>query len=347
MPLDRTLTTFMDVAERLILIVAFDGVTLSDIVGPSDVFHLAAQELFTAHATPYVVKVASINGGLITSSSGLSVATEALADIDNVAIDTMVVPGGGPPEAPPIPQDLVQWVKANASRASRICAVCTGTFVVAEAGLAEGRRVTTHWQSTQLLQSRYPDAIVDADPIFLRDGNLWSSAGFAAGTDLALALIESDLGHVAAMALAQRLVLFLKRPGTQSQLSQPLTNQVAADKNFARLQAWIAGHLAGDLRVERLAEFVGMAPRTFARQYTDKVGETPAKTVGRLRLDAACRALLESELSLKQIARSHGFGDEQNLRRTFLRHLGVCPTDYRERSPEHMAGIDGVLSLRN
>jgi transcriptional regulator GlxA family with amidase domain len=216
--------------------------------------------------------------------------------------------------------------------------VCTGAFYLAAAGLLDGRRATTHWRDAPHLAQRFPSVQVDADPIFIRDvgrregeGVVWTSAGVTAGIDLALALIEEDLGHAVAMQAARRLVVFMKRPGGQSQFSAALAAQASANGPFDALHSWMAAHLRDDLSVERLAERIRMSPRTFARRYVDEVGRTPAKTVSALRLEAASRALAESRRPLKRIALDCGFGSEQNLRRAFLRRFGVLPLDYRER----------------
>jgi transcriptional regulator GlxA family with amidase domain len=203
--------------------------------------------------------------------------------------------------------------------------------VLGGAGLLDGRRVTTHWRAAEELQQSYPRATVDPDPIFLRDGKIWTSAGVTAGIDLALALVEADLGRDAALAVARHLVVFLKRPGGQSQFSAVLKSQTEDDGRFAALHDWLAQHLAGDLGVETLAARVGMSPRNFARVYRERTGTTPAKAVERLRLEAARRALEEGASSVAGIARDCGFGDEERMRRSFLRHLGVPPLHYRQR----------------
>jgi transcriptional regulator GlxA family with amidase domain len=202
----------------------------------------------------------------------------------------------------------------------------------------DGRRATTHWRDAQRLAGRFPRVHVDAEPIFIReplpgDGEraVWTSAGVTSGIDLALALIQEDYGHPVAMQVARRLVVFVKRPGGQSQYSAALAAQTSAGGAFDGLHGWMASNLNGDLSVERLAEEARMSPRTFARRYVDEVGRTPAKTVSALRLEAASRALAESRRPLKRIALDCGFGSEQNLRRAFIRSFGVLPLDYRER----------------
>jgi transcriptional regulator GlxA family with amidase domain len=314
---------------RLVVALVFDGVMLLDLSGPLEAFTIAAGA--HAGAPPYRTRVASMAGGTTRTSTGLVVVAEPVAALDGEPIDTLLVPGGGPPDAPAAPPDLVAWIARRAPRVRRTCAVCTGAFLLAAAGLLDGRRAVTHWLAAQLLAERYPSVRVDAESIHLRDGPIWTSAGISAGIDLALALIEEDLGHRAAMETARRLVVFLKRPGGQAQYSAPLAAQAAEGGGFADLHAWMADRLAGDLRVERLAAHAGMSPRSFARAYVAAVGRTPAKMVEDMRLEAACQALAGTELPLKRVAHRCGFGDEQNLRRAFQRRLGVGPLEYRER----------------
>jgi transcriptional regulator GlxA family with amidase domain len=222
-------------------------------------------------------------------------------------------------------------VAQTAPNVRRVCSVCTGAFVLAEAGLLAGRRAATHWHWAEQLGERYPAGDVDADRIFVKDGAIWTSAGGSAGLDLTLALIEEDLGHRVAIETARELVVFVKRAGGQSQFSVPLKAQASRDARFADLHAWMAANLRGDLRVETLADRAGMSPRTFARTYAAEVGRTPAKTVEAMRLETASRALEETALPLKAVAATAGYADEQALRRAFQRQLGVGPVDYRAR----------------
>ncbi|MGK3990268.1 helix-turn-helix domain-containing protein [Sorangium sp. So ce136] len=316
---------------RLVVLLAFEGVALLDLAGPLEAFTVAATLRAPGAPPPYRAVVASTAGGPLRTTTGLAVGAEPLATLDDEAIDTLIVPGSGPPEDPAVPPDLVAWLARRAPRVRRTCAVCTGAFLLAAAGLLDGRRAATHWRSAPLLAERHPRVRVDADSIYLRDGAIWTSAGISAGIDLTLALVEEDLGHRAAMAVARQLVVFLKRPGGQSQFSAPLAAQAAESGTFADLHAWMADRLAGDLRVERLAAQAGMSPRTFARAYTAALGQTPAKVVAAMRLEAACQAVAGTDLPLKRIAHQCGFGDEQNLRRAFQRRLGVGPLEYRER----------------
>lgn len=313
---------------RLIIIMAFDGVTLSDISGISDALDIASTYQVSPQLRGYRIVVASMTGGMVRTSCGISILTEAIALHGTDDIDTLVVPGGGPPSNPPVPADVVQWLRAEGTKARRVCAVCTGAFLVAEAGLADRHRLTTHWKATTLLQDRYQKVLVEHDPIFVRDETLWSTAGFTAGVDMALALLEEDRGYTAAMEIARLLVVFLKRPADQAQHSAPLSSQCGVNADFGTLHAWMLDNLAADLSVEALAAQVSMTPRTFARRYVERVGRTPAKTVELFRIEAVNRRLSEAHLSLKQIARECGFSNEQQLRRAFIRQFGFPPRSH-------------------
>lgn len=263
--------------------------------------------------------------------------TVSIAALDRVTIDTLIVPGGSKGDAFHSPPELVRWIAKRAPRVRRLCSVCTGAFLLAATGLLDGRQVATHWDWIARLKEQNPDVHVDADRIFIRDGSIWTSAGVTAGIDLTLALIEEDLGHAVAIATARQLVVFMKRPGGQSQFSVPLQAQAQWMGDFAELHAWVAANLTSDLTIDRLADQCGMTPRTFARAYVTQHGRTPAKMVEAMRLEAACRALEETQVPLKSVAANTGYGDEQNLRRVFLRRLSISPTQYRDRFSEHRA----------
>jgi transcriptional regulator GlxA family with amidase domain len=307
--------------SRRIVLLAFDNVQLLDVAGPAQVF---------ASAGAYALTLVSPRGGLVTTSSGLALATAPLAAARG-PIDTLVVAGGPGVRTAVGDRALIARIQGWSKRARRTCSVCSGAFLLAEAGLLDGRRAATHWSACRELQERYPAVRVEPDPIFVRDDAVWTSAGVTAGIDLALALVEADLGHEAAMRVARWLVVFLKRPGGQSQFSAPLSAQVAADDGLGALHGWMADHLDADLRVERLAARVGMSPRTFARVYAARLGTTPAKTVERLRVEAARRALEDGGAPIKLVAHRCGFGDEERMRRAFVRRLGISPSDYRAR----------------
>ena len=323
-------------ASRRVVMLSYPGVNLIDLGGPVQVFATANRGIQAqGHAAPYEIIVASEQGGALDTGAGLPIVTIPLRDIPAGAIDTILMPGGSPDSRPMLEPALVAWIKAHAAQARRVCSVCTGAFALAATGLLDGHRATTHWQWAERLQAMFPALKVDADPIFIREGKFWTSAGVTAGMDLTLALVEQDYGHRLAVSVARDLVMFIKRPGSQSQFSVPLLAQSVAPARFAELHAWIAAHLCADLRIERLAEEAGMAPRTFARAYVAEIGRTPAKTVEMMRFEAACRALEETALPLKRIASDVGYGEEQNLRRVFLRQLRISPAQYRERFAAH------------
>lgn len=317
---------------RHIVVVAFDQALLLDIAGPLQVF-ATARDVAAARGLPdpYALTVVAPGGGAVATSAGLAILATPLAALRRKPIDTLIATGGlGSRQAMHDPR-LIAWIARRARRARRVCSVCTGAFLLAAAGLLDGKRVTTHWWAADEFRRRFPSVAVDPDPIFLRAGKIWTSAGVTAGIDLALALVEEDLGRAVALAVARHLVVFLKRPGGQSQFSALLAAQAQDDGGFVALHHWMAEHLAEDLRVEALAERAGMSPRNFARVYTRRVGATPAKAVARLRLEAARRALEEGTRPVGSIARACGFGNEERMRRSFLRQLGVPPRQYRQR----------------
>lgn len=317
--------------ERLVVMLAYGGGNLIDIAGPLQAFESADRANAAAGNPAYRLITASEDGGPVRTAPGLSVMTVPLADLAGLAIDTLIVPGGLPTNGPFGLDRLVGWLAAHGPEARRLCSVCTGAFLLADAGLLEGKRATTHWSRSEELQQRHPDLRLEPDCIFINDGNVWSSGGVTAGIDLALALIEDDLGHEIALATARQLVVFMRRPGGQSQFTAPLALRSRAPAGFDDLHRWVAEHLSEDLRVERLAARAGMSPRNFARLYAAKAGTTPAKVVESMRLAAACRALEETDLPLKTIADAVGLATEQNLRRVLQRQFGIGPTDYRSR----------------
>jgi transcriptional regulator GlxA family with amidase domain len=225
---------------------------------------------------------------------------------------------------------VLRWVRGRAKRARRIASVCTGAFLLAAADLLNGRRAATHWMHCAELARRYPAIRVEPDPIFVRDGAVWTSAGVTAAIDLALALVEEDVGRSSALAVARHLVMFLKRPGGQAQFSAALSLQGAEDR-FGALHSWMAGRLADDLSLPALARKVGMSERSFSRHYVEATGITPARAVERLRVEAARRLLSDTRLPVKRIAARCGFGSEETLRRSFVRLLAATPQDYRAR----------------
>jgi len=315
---------------RTVLIVLFDGVQSLDLTGPLEVFNAANRWCAERDATPgYAITTASLNAAAVRTSSGLGLLPDAdLATLQDPPY-LLVVPGGeGARRRDP---DLVGWLRQHARAASKLASVCTGAFLLAEAGLLTGRRVTTHWQRCADLAAQYPDVTVDPDPIFIKDGKLATSAGVTAGIDLALALVEDDLGRDAALAVARQLVVFLRRPGSQSQFSAQLSAQVAERQPLREVQQWIAEHPAADLSVETLAERASLSPRQFARAFAAETGLPPGRYVDLARLEAARRHLEEAAAGVEQAARACGYGTPEAMRRAFIRALGVSPAEYRRR----------------
>ena len=315
---------------RLTEVLAFPQVQLLDVAGPIQVL-TAANELAAKAKVqiPYAIRVVAPKGAQVQATSGLTFATAPLPDPAE-AVDTLIVAGGqGVMRAADDP-NLVDWLRARAGVARRTASVCTGAFLLAAAGLLDRRRAVTHWEYCDLLGRRYPAVKVEPDPIFVHDGDVWSSAGVTAGIDLSLALVEEDLGRTLALGVARNLVVFLKRPGGQAQFSAALSLQ-SADDRFAELHSWLAEHLADDLSLSRLAARSGMSERTFLRRYREATGVTPARAIERLRVEAARQLLVETRLPVKRIAARCGFGSEETMRRSFVRLQGVNPQDYRQR----------------
>jgi transcriptional regulator GlxA family with amidase domain len=317
-------------APRRVEILAFPDVQMLDVAGPAEVFATANEEAAKRRApAPYDIRVVAPDGVRIAATSGLAFATEPLPDPSG-PLDTLVVAGGRGVMRAAEDVGVVGWLAARSGAARRTASVCTGAFLLAAAGLLEGRRAATHWEYRDQFSRRHPEVILEPDPIFVRDGDVWTSAGVTAGIDLSLALVEEDLGRAAALAAARRLVVFLKRPGGQSQFSAALSLQ-SSDEHFAELHGWLAGHLAEDLPLSRLAEQARMSERTFLRRYRRATGVTPARAIERLRVEAARQLLAETRLPAKRIAARVGFGTEETMRRSFDRLQGVSPQDYRER----------------
>jgi transcriptional regulator GlxA family with amidase domain len=313
---------------REIEILAFPDVTALDVTGPLEVFTTANQWADRSGLPrPYNVRVVALMER-VTASSGLAILADPLP-ARSKPIDTLVVTGGPGTFAAAQTGTLVTWIAGRAPQARRVASVCTGAFLLGAAGLLKGRRAVTHWDWCGDLARNYPSVRVEADPIFIRDDNVATSAGVTAGIDLMLAFVEEDLGHAAALAVARYLVVYLKRPGGQAQFSDALKLQTR-DEGFDRLHGWMSSHLDHDLSVVSLAERAGMSSRTFARRYHQLVGLTPARAVERLRVEAARQMLSAGPVPIKSIARRCGFGSEETMRRSFLRQIGVTPYDYRQ-----------------
>ncbi|MCW2244637.1 transcriptional regulator GlxA family with amidase domain [Azospirillum fermentarium] len=320
-------------APRRIDILAYANAQLLDVTGPAQVFATANDLRPRGSPPPYEIAIVADEGagtgaGAVVTSSRVTLHAAPLPDAD-APLHTLVVAGGwGIRDACTRPA-LVEWVRRRAGVAARTASVCSGAFLLAEAGLLDGRRAVTHWQRTAEFTARYPAVRLDPDPIFIRDGTVWTSAGITAGIDLALALVEEDLGRAHALAVARHLVVFLKRPGGQAQFSTALALQTA-DERFERLHAWITENIGRDLSLAVLAEQAGMSLRSFSRRYRAATGHTPARAVETLRVEAA-RRLIEDGVPITRAWHRCGFGSEETMRRTFVRTLGVSPQAYRER----------------
>jgi transcriptional regulator GlxA family with amidase domain len=317
-----------------VVLLAYDGMNLLDLAGPLQALTTANRSVPMGAPARYALIVASEQGGQVIMGSGLPVVTVSVSSLEDVAIDTLMAPGGCPGDEYVVTPGLRDFLATRAASVRRLCSICTGAFLLAAAGQLEGKRVATHWAWLEKLKVLHPALDVDSDSIFVHDGKLWTSAGVSAGIDLTLALIEQDYGSRVAIDAARQMVVFMKRSGGQSQFSVPLAMQ-SRDPAFVELHAWIAANLTAHLSVDCLAERAGMTPRTFARAYVTKVGRTPAKTVELMRLEAASRALELTDLPLKNVAVQSGYGDEQTMRRAFQRHLGTNPATHRLRFSKH------------
>ena len=310
---------------RRIVLVTFPGVLGLDLFGPAEVFATAGR------LRPGSYELEMVGGGEVATSSGLGLRPGSGLPKRTAGIDTIVVPGGAGVAEAEEDAELVAWLAGAAGRVRRVASVCTGAFLLARAGVLDGRRATTHWAYCPRLARRYPAVDVVSDPIFVRDGGVSTSAGVTAGMDLALALVEEDLGPEVALEVARWHVMFVKRPGGQSQFSASLAGQLAESGPLRAVQEWIADNLDADLSVAALADRAHMSERNFARVFQREVGTTPARYVEGLRIERARIALSESRQPVDAVARRCGFGTAATMRRAFERRLRIRPSDYRAR----------------
>jgi transcriptional regulator GlxA family with amidase domain len=320
-------------ATRRIVFIAGPGTEILDLVGPLQVFARASDMYCREHPGTkpvYSIEVVSISSNRsLMANCGLRFAAHKTFRQVHGKIDTLLVAGGEAIEQNMVDADAVRWLRTIARRARRVGSVCTGAMLLARAGLLDGRRATTHWNWCETLIRRAPRADVDPDPIFVRDENVYTSAGVTAGMDLALALVEEDHGSKLALQVARNLVLYLRRPGGQSQFSAALSLQLTDRKPLRDLEAWVLDNLNKPLTVPMLAQRVAMSPRNFARVFTKEMKTTPAKFVERLRVEAARRRLEESQNSMEAIATECGFGNVNSMRNVFQRTLRIPPGQYR------------------
>ncbi|QWF17224.1 GlxA family transcriptional regulator [Lysobacter capsici] len=312
---------------RTIAILALPSVQLLDVSGPLDVFAQANTE---TGREAYALRVVACEAGPIRSSSGMRLLPDLIAGRSDERFDTLLIAGAPNASRARLKDSVLAWIRASATKSRRYGSVCTGAFALAAAGLLDGRRATTHWAAAAALASAYPNATIEADALIVRDGKLRTAAGVTAGLDLALALVEEDLGRELAMRVASQLVMFFKRPGGQLQFSRHGQAHPAGRSALQEVQRWVAANPAQDHSVDALAERAGLSPRHFARLFLAEVGITPAAWVESARIDRA-RDLLESGHAPKQVAALCRFANADTLRRSFARHLGVTPAEYRRR----------------
>ncbi|MEA2430118.1 MAG: hypothetical protein QOI19_591, partial [Thermoleophilaceae bacterium] len=313
---------------RRIAILAFEGAQTLDVTGPFEVFAMANR---LSGGDAYEVEIVAPEVRTLRTGSGLAIVPDRATSGLRGPLDTLVIAGGEGVLRAVGDERLLRWVKRTAGRARRVASVCTGAYLLAEAGLLDGRRAATHWASAADLARRFPEVEVDPEAIFVRDGDVWTSAGVTAGMDLALALVEEDLGRSIALETARWLVVFVKRPGGQSQFSSHLQAQVADRRPLRELQEWMAANLDADLSVPALAARASMSERNFARAFGREVGMTPAVYVEALRVDHARLRLESSGQKLEAVARDCGFGTVETMRRAFHRRVAVGPAGYRDR----------------
>ncbi len=316
---------------RNVLFVTYPGVSMLDLAGPQTVFWAASNYARQCGMPGYRCHTASLSGGKVVSMEGTILDTVALDSFDLRVVDTVVVPG-----SPDILQvakrsaDLVEWLAGASTTVRRMASICSGAFLLAFAGLLDGKRATTHWAMHDSFRELFPMVNLDIDAIFVQQCNLWTSAGVSTGIDLALAMAEADYGHEVALNSARELAVYMRRPGAQPQLSEVLITQSQQVPVFESLHLWIVQNLSREeLSVEQLAAFVGMSPRNFARVYKAKTGRTPAKGVKHFRLEAARRQLQDVSRPVNQIALDCGFGSEERMRVAFRQHFGLSPSEYR------------------
>jgi transcriptional regulator GlxA family with amidase domain len=313
------------VNEPRIVIVGFPSAQILDITGPLEVFSTASRFL----AIPrYATQLVSTDGGPVLSTSGLEFATSPIAEVVD-DIDTLVVSGGRDMGEATADSKLVDNIRRLAGQSRRVTSVCSGAFLLAAAGLLDGRRATTHWAECAELERNYPNVSVEPDAIYVQDGNVWTSAGVSAGIDLALALVADDHGRKAAATVARRLVVYLRRSGGQGQFSALLAAQSANDEPVRDLLAWIPDNLTADLSIPAMAARTHLSERQFSRVFKSEVGITPAEHVEAVRIEATCRLLETTLLGVEEIARTCGFGTPETMNRAFRRRLNTTPSDHR------------------
>lgn len=323
-----------DNIKHIVFLVIPDA-TLLDITGPYEVFSQTLEYIRVNRIkTEFTYKLHSLSIDKrinIRTASGMIIECPENIKSFNYSIDTLIVPGvpNSQIEEYQLPDNVLEWINRQSRKVRRICSVCTGSFFLAKAGILAHRKATTHWEKCDLLRNNYPYIQVDDDPIFIKDGNIYTSAGISSGMDLSLALIEEDFGKSLALDVAKQMILYLKRPGSQSQYSSVLTHQNTDHQPILKICNWIAGHLHEAMTIDRLSDEISMSPRNFARIFARETGITPAKYIDKLRVETACRYLVETYLSLKEISTLCGLGSPDNMRKVFFKHKKISPIEYR------------------
>ncbi|NDV68954.1 GlxA family transcriptional regulator [Dysgonomonas sp. 25] len=318
--------------------------TLLDITGPYEVFAQAIEYIQRNKVKTdfsYELHCLSIDKKKnIRTASGLTIECQESIKTFDYPIDTLIIPGvsNSMIEQYKLPKNVLKWINGQSKTARRICSVCTGSFFLAEAGILANKKATTHWEKSPVLQNIYPDIQVDNHPIFIKDGNIYTSAGISSGMDLALALVEEDLDKSLALEVARQMVLYLKRPGSQSQYSTVLNYQKTDYQPVQMTCGWIQEHLQETITIEDLACKTSMSPRNFARVFVRETGITPARYVDKIRLETACRYLVDTRLSLKEIASLCGLGSPDNMRKVFIKYIKTSPAEYRRNFRTSLSG---------
>jgi transcriptional regulator GlxA family with amidase domain len=341
----------VDVEEwptRRVSLFAVSAMHLTSIAGPLDVFARASAALQRSGArkTPaYEIELLTMSDAPLMTSSGVGLVGGRPYKEATEPIDTLLIFASAHVSRENLDPELLAWVREQARQVRRIASVCAGAFVLAAAGVLDGRQATTHWELADVLAQRYPKTLVDGDRIYTQDGNVWTSAGVSAGIDLALAMVEEDHGHALALEIARRMVVFLRRSGGQKQFSTQLAAQAADHQPIRELVAWISENLDGDLSVPALARRAAMSERNFSRVFTQQVNATPARFVARLRMEAAQSKLADTTQNVETIALDVGFGDGESLRRRLQSEAGTSPLSYRTKSRRAGAAAMAVSSF--
>ena len=327
----RRTTRKLTPETRTIVLLGFEGCAALDLSGPHEVFALTSHLAPSNSPPPYRLVLLADRPGPFRAALGFGLIADGSWRTFRGTADTLIVAGG--PDMTPITgnRTLLAWLRTMSRRTRRIGSICTGAFALAKAGLLDNRRATTHWMDVDRLANTYPRVQVDPDAIYVRDGKIFTSAGITAGMDLALALVEEDFGREAALAVARMLVMYLKRPGGQSQFSTSLQAQATEGRRLAPLLSWLGEHYRESITVEAMADRAAMSNRTFARVFLAETGDTPAYYLEKLRLEHAVRLLETTGISLDVAARDCGFTGREQLRRAFQRHRGITPQDYQQR----------------